>query len=586
MKYFLDFCNPTTQLIHVTVTTHAKSDGYTEFHLPRWRPGRYTMQSFEKNITDLKAQTLQGQTLPIQQSSINSWKVYAPKGTEISLTYSYFANKIDGGSTYLDDQYIYVNGITLFLYTRESIDEPCSLTLNLPQGYQLACSLPKEGNTLYATSFHQLVDAPFFSAKILQHHTFEAKGIKNHLWFMGECKPDFSKIATDIKKYTETQINLFGEFPVPEYHYLFIMRLDRFRHGVEHYASTVIVMGPGYQLMNQEEFYDSFLAISSHELFHTWNVKQIRPIEMLPYKYDQENYTKLHYITEGVTTYYGDLMLWKSGVWSFDTWLKSFNNDLKHFFQSTGKQFISLEHASYNSWVNGYGEEGVPNRKISFYTKGCVVSFLLDFKIRETTSNKYCLDHVLHALYHRYAKHNQGYTKQIYKSLIEEFSGVSLNSFFEEYIEGKASLINILKEAANFLGLELHPIKAPTLAEEHFGFRSAQSTIKTKVTQVLSNSPAQTAGFCQEDEIISIEGIKVSKNIEDLLEYFEDKQELEIFFFRKQKLRKTTLRRSKAYSPGIYQYQVVENPNAQQLENRRIWATQLSLQKQIPMVQN
>ncbi|RMG62790.1 MAG: M61 family peptidase, partial [Bacteroidetes bacterium] len=393
MTYTLTFARAAEQLIDVQLEAELPG-GPSTFRLPHWRPGRYELQHYARNLGDLRAETLDGTPLSLTQLATHAWEITLPEAASIRLCYVYYATQPDAGGSWFDHDQIYVNGINLFLYRQETIEAPCNLRLQLPAGYQVGGGLPGPGPEYAFADFHQLVDTPFFASPDLIHHQFVAAGIPTHLWFMGACQPDLPRIEADICAYTEAQVQLFGTFPVADYHYLYLMLPHRFRHGVEHHNSTVITMGPGYRLM-EPAFYRSFLEISSHELFHTWNVKALRPADMWPYDYRQENYSRLHYITEGITTYYGDLMLWKAGLWTLDEWLTSINGELQRHYKMGGHDRISLEEASFRSWTNGYSAEGIPNRRISFYTKGYLVALLLDLRLRLLTEHVTSLDQVM-----------------------------------------------------------------------------------------------------------------------------------------------------------------------------------------------
>lgn len=568
MKYALRFDRTAEQLIEVHIETHSEG-APIRFHLPLWRPGRYARQEYARNVGDFTAFDAQQQPLPHTKTDTHTWEVDAPPGP-FSIRYTYFADQLDAGGTYLDADHIYVNGIGLFLYRKERIDEACELRLDLPENYQLAGSLDGAGPVYHLENFHELADTPFFAGANLIHHLFEQGGVNFHIWFMGECQPDLQQIEADFRKYTTAQLQLFGEFPVQDYHYLVIMRPTRYRHGVEHQRSTVVSMGPGYEMM-QPGFYRSFLEICSHELFHTWNVKALRPADMFPYRYDEFNYSRLHYVTEGITTYYGDLMIWKGGGWTLNQWLQSLNGELRTFFHMSGKDFTSLESASFDSWVNGYSPEGIPNRRISFYTKGYLVSFLIDFSIRKHTDNRSTLDDVLHKMYHEIAKTGTAYTREDYKTLIESVSGADFTAFFEQYIAGTTSLEPLLQEAADYFGLELERLPLESLSAFRLGMKMQASEQATCIENLLPGSPALLAGLSKGDELVSVESIRVEKNIEELLYYFREREELRIHYFRLNRLHETVIRLHPEFCPYIPRFAALAEPTEKQLANRQAW---------------
>ena len=570
MRYSLEFAHPQEQIITVTTETTIEP-GKTVFHLSKWRPGRYELQTYPKNVADVKAIDSNKESLHVERESAHSWSIRTEEKTTVTLSYVYYANQPDAGGSFVDSDRIYVNGINLFLFTEETLMMPCELILDLPADYQIAGGFKGKYPTFTFENFHQLVDTPFLAGNDLIHHEFMIDNISTHLWFQGNCRPDLQKMERDVRNYSQAQLALFGEFPVEEYHYLYVILPYRFRHGVEHHNSTVISMGPGHQLMTPL-MYKSWLEISSHELFHTWNVKALRPADMYPYDYQQENYSKLHYVTEGVTTYYGDLMIWKGGIWSVNEWIESINGELNTFYQMGGMHYISLEEASFTSWVNGYQKDGIPNRRISFYTKGYLVSMLLDIEIRRATNNQHSLDHVMREMYRTIAKNNRGYTREDYQELIEKFSGRDFSEFFDKFISGTYPLEKELVRLGEYMGFNLMMFSPNDPAEAWWGLKTSHNTAGVAVIdEILPESPALAAGLSQADEIISVNGSKVDQNLQQLLGYYSLEDQLTLHYFHLGQLQSTQLKRNAGYHRMIPQFRAKSTPTPEQLENRAAW---------------
>jgi predicted metalloprotease with PDZ domain len=571
MHYRLQFLAPYEQWIDVEIDAKLET-GTSVFRLPFWRPGRYEQQAYARLITDLEAETPSGKKLPLLKVDSHSWQVELAEAGPIRLRYRFYANQTDAGSSFADDQGIYVNGINLFLFQPGKEDSPCTLELDLPAKYEIAGGLPASVAGVYQfADFHQLVDTPFFAGPDLIHHTFDLAGIPTHLWFQGYCRPDLERMEHDFRAYSQAQLELYGEFPVSEYHYLFLMLPNQYRHGVEHHNSTVISMGPGYRLM-EPNFYKSFLEISSHELFHTWNVKALRPEDMFPYDYSQANYSRLHYVTEGVTTYYGDLMLWKGKVWSLDQWIHSINGELRTHYAKGGKDFISLEDASFDSWVNGYHNDGAPNRKISFYTKGYLVAMLLDFTIRKSSEQQYSLDDLMYRMYQQVAKQGRGYTREDFQGIAEELCGHSLADFFAQYISGLAPLDPILKELGEYVGLQMAQMSPPMAAVARWGiqFRAAEGGA-CLVENIFPDSPAFARGLSIGDEVISVNHRKLSGNADELFAHFGPEGPLTLHLFHQGELREIQLPARPGYRFHIPQFFVRGDQSPEQKRNLAAW---------------
>jgi predicted metalloprotease with PDZ domain len=388
------------------------------------------------------------------------------------------------------------------------MDEACDLQLVLPNNYKVAIGAEKKGENLYTVKdFHELADSPFFASNTLQHKTYTHNGIEFYIWFQGECKPEWDKLIKDFKSFTVEQLEMMEAFPVKVYHFLCQIIPYRGYHGVEHTTSTVIMLGPGYNLMKGIT-YEDLLGVSSHELFHTWNVKTIRPIEMEPYDYSKENYSKLGYVCEGVTTYYGDLFLYRSGVFTKEQYLKTFAERLQKHFDNFGRYNKSVAESSYDSWLDGY-VKGAPNRKTSIYDEGCLLAFITDVFIRRNTKNEKSLDDVMRYLNTEFADKGKGYAEQDYLATIEHFATVSFTEIFESYFNSPADLSELLKEAMAYVGCELNKSPSDNYYAHSIGIKVSELNGVCRVIGLYPDSVADMAGVDLRDEIIAVNEFQV-----------------------------------------------------------------------------
>ncbi|MBL0096926.1 MAG: hypothetical protein IPP46_10850 [Bacteroidetes bacterium] len=262
-------------------------------------------------------------------------------------------------------------------------------------------------NVLHAKDVHELLDSPFFAAKALHHRSYSVNDYVFHIWLYGEARPDWNKILHDFEAFTKVQLEMMHAFPVPEFHFLVLLLPFPFYHGVEHTASTVLALGPGYKLM-QKEMYTDLLGVASHELFHVWNVKTLRPKDFVVYDYTRENYSRLGWVYEGFTTYYGDLFLARSGYFNTDEFFSEINQRLQRHFDNYGRYNSSVAESSFDTWLDGY-VPGAPARKTSIYDEGCLIALLLDLYIRRSSDGKHALDDLFKQLYHDFAPGGKGY---------------------------------------------------------------------------------------------------------------------------------------------------------------------------------
>ncbi len=541
LHYTLYLKNPSSHYIYVDLTIDAITEPTLELQLPAWRPGRYELGNFAKNIKHLEVFDEENNPLSYSKSNKDLWVVNTNGFKKIKVTYSYYTSEINAGNCYADETVMYVNPVHLCLYVPNRMNETHQLELQIPADFKIATSLKQESNILIAESFDELADAPFIASNQLQTQSYEVDNKVFWLHFNGECRPDFEKIKTDFIKFTKTQINFWGDFPVTEYHFMFLVLPFKFYHGVEHQKSTVIAIGPGYAL-NTGATYESLLGVSSHELFHTWNIKYIRPVEMLPYDFTKENYAKTGYVYEGFTTYYGDVLLLTSGVFSVKEYFDTLEERLVKHFHNYGRFNLAVADSSWDTWLDGY-VPGAPYRKTSIYDEGNLIAFMLDVYIMKHSENKHSLRDVCRTLYNDFGKKNKGYTEENIKELCNSFAGVSLKDFFDKYVYGTDDFETPLNECFSYLDIELIRSKSNHVSESVYGFKTIDFGMNRKVSLVAPYSPSWKAGLSIGDEILAINGITFKNDFNDWMTYFED-LDIELMVSSSQKIKHIKLLKS------------------------------------------
>lgn len=571
MKYNLRFDEPNKQQIGVSAIFQGISGPDLEIRLPIWRPGRYERSDSISLLSNVKATDQDGKTLQIHKNSSHSWLVKTGGASEVKFEYDFYANRLDAGSSYFDKELIYINGINLFVFDPNQIDAEIEVEAQIPSAFKLACSMSFEGGKFRASDYHELADSPILAAPNLEVLQLETDGVKANIWTLGEHALDKQKVTEDFTAFVSEQVKMFGGCPVEDYHFLNIIPATPFYHGVEHQASTVIVLGPGIKL-HEPEVYKEFLGISSHEFFHTWNVKFIRPADLLPYDYSNEVYSKLHYVTEGITSYYGDLILLRAGVWNVDEWQNVFNtSNLSRFFRGEGWKYMSLEEASIESWNSGY-REGVRNRKVSFYSKGAVVSFMLDQLIRRESGQKNSLDDVMRGLFHDFAHAGKGYKGEDIRMLCAEAAGVDLADFFDRFVSGREDIIEELGTSAEFVGMKIERGGFDQFSLSRWGFQTREKTDTNGVLFVWEGSPAEEAGLRKDDYIMSVNDVKVDGNLQDLLKHYEEESQIELNCISRGFVRRVVLPNDNEWRAWYPKLVVNEEASESQLANREAWS--------------
>ncbi|MFB6257616.1 MAG: M61 family metallopeptidase [Flavobacteriales bacterium] len=523
MHYSISSIDPNQHLLRIDL--HAKGIEGDEFELrmPAWRPGRYQMAHFARNILQMEAYDERGGHLELFKTEKDRWTIKTRGSDEVTIRYTYYAHEMNAGSTYVDEEQLYLNPVSSLVYVPEKEEVPHRIELKLPEEDQVATALKKEGEkTFMAPNMQALMDGPLIASSGLKHHSFEREGARFHLWFQGECKPSFQRIESDFKNFISEQVAAFGKFPTPEYHFLFQVLPYRTFHGVEHEHSTVIVLGPSYRVMDPESGYETLVAVSSHELYHTWNVKRIRASAMMPYDFSKENYTRLGYVAEGVTTYMGDLMLLRSGFYSLERYLEKLAGLLQRHYDNPGRHNLSVADSSFDTWLDGYDHE-VPRRKVSIYNEGALIAFMLDVTILRQSGNTRSLDDLMKRLYENFAEHGKGFDESDLQRTAEELAESSLENLFSDHIGGTADYTERLEACFEYLGIRW---KAPPSEKYHqarLGIRIHEEEGQPVVWAIYPGSPAEKAGLEPGDRVIGINGYEVSAaTFEGWCSYFSE----------------------------------------------------------------
>ncbi|MEJ8804512.1 M61 family metallopeptidase [Pontibacter sp. H249] len=568
ITYHLSYTNPLSHYLDITLTIADNTATEVYLQLPAWRPGRYELQHFAQKLRAVTA-SANGQRINISKVTKDRWLVQANGADTLEVKYSFFARQMDAGGSWLDEELLYVNPINCLMAVEGREHEPYFLKLDIPESWQIACGLPEvDAHTLQAENFDELADSPFISSPSLSKETYTINGINFHVWIQGDCQPNWERIKHDFAAFTKEQLEVFGDFPVTDYHYLNLILPYRTYHGVEHGNSTVITLGPG-ELLMAPSLYKEFLGVSSHELFHTWNIKKIRPAEMMPYNFAQENYFKTGYVAEGITTYYGDYMLARSGVLTAQQYFDELNTTLQRYFADYSRNNLSVADSSFDLWLDGY-KPGTPDRKVSIYIKGALTALLLDLQLRQKTKHKASLDTIMRLLWQRFGVTGKGYTEADYAQLVDEVAGTSFNSYFENYINGTAPIEKALDEALYFVGCTLKTTENPIINEGKYGFK-VTSEGTAKVTAVAPDSPVSSI-LSIDDELIALNGRKIDNNLQHLLAL--QPQKVELMLFRERQLRSINLQPDGNLYYSKYTIEKLADATEEQKQSFKLWLKQ------------
>lgn len=566
LQYQITTENPQQRFVNFSATFPVNS-AITTVKLPAWRPGRYELGNFAKNVKGFRVFDANSKELNYRKTNKDTWEIASENTDSITVEYLYFANELNAGSTYFDENQLYVNPVNCMVYVPELANKPIELKLEINSEWKIACGLKQEYNVLFAKDFDELADSPFICSSQLESASYEVQGYKFYIWFNGISNIPWERVVEDFKKFTTKQIEHFGHFPTPAFHFLIHALPYTAYHGVEHLTTTVITLGPSHQVF--KDLYKELLGVSSHELYHVWNVKSIRPTDMLPYNFSQENYSELGYVYEGVTTYMGDLYLLKSGVFDLASYFLEFNDQLQKHFDNAGRFNYSVAQSSFDTWLDGY-VPGIPGRKTSIYTEGCLLAFVSDIYIRRATNNQKGLEDAMRTLYTDFAQKGIGYTSEIYKQILESTAGISFDSLFTNYFYGTEDYEQILNECLNYLGLKIAKIDAKSYSENKLGIKSLPKNGNVVITAITPESPASKVCSIG-DEVISANGYKLNYDLDNWLT-FSASETNTLTIVRNGKLQEITLTANDSTYYPKYEVQLQEQLSEEQKIALKAWA--------------
>lgn len=557
VQYRVILDEPQTQMVTIELRIPAVTGDAIDFHLPVWRPGKYLVIDPAGTVRDVTARTASGEQLKIEKIRKSAWRIAPNPNVPVTVRYRVYANSLGDRTRHVDDTHAFLSGSSVFLFAEALRDAPLEVEIVAPQGWKIASGLEfahGSDDTLTAPNYDVLVDSPI---EIGEHEfiRFEALGKPHDIVIWGDVKFDAEQLVEDFRDIVETQHAIFGDLPYERYVFL-IHAGQGAGGGTEHLNSTIMQTSASALegSIDNNSSYHRFLGLVSHEFFHTWNVKQLRPAGLLPYDYERENYTKLLWVAEGTTSYYDDLTLVRTGVYSADRYIDILGGAINGLQGRPGRLVQSLEESSFDAWIKfNRSTPDDANSQISFYSKGALVSLLLDMELRGATNNEVPLDTVMKAMYQRFPLSGSGFTPEDLVAVIEELSGTDFDPFFAAYVRGTAELD--YAKALAVVGLEPHFRANSRRNRNNEGDSESKENVipqrptlgvslsGTTVRGVASDGPAYAAGIMPGDEFIALNGKRISSSgsINDLIADLKPGDEVNLLFFRRDDLREMTL---------------------------------------------
>ncbi len=546
--YTVRFASPQSHYVEIEAKYPVDGKGTVELMMPVWTPGSYLVREFSRQVESV-AVVPEGSPIKVEKVRKNRWKIDAGDAKSVTVSYRVYCREMSVRSNWVDASFALLNGAATFLTLADGPQRPHDVTIVPPAGWlKTLTGLPdapdRKPHHYVAPDFDTLVDCPILAGNPTVYE-FEVDGKPHFLVNEGEGGVwDGPKSARDVEAIVKQQRKFWGFLPYDKY--IFFNLIVETGGGLEHKNSTVL-MTSRYATRTRKG-YKSWLDLVSHEFFHTWNVKRLRPVELGPFNYEQEVTTKCLWIAEGLTTYYGPLLVERAGLMTREEYLtgepaskaatEEGATDVAVLQNTIGRKVQPLEMASFDAWIKFYRpDENSRNTAISYYTKGAVVGFLLDAKIRKITDGKKSLDDVMRAAYEKYSG-ERGYTSAEFRAVASQVAGADLNDWFVKALETTDELD--YAEALDWYGLRFktkEPPKDGKPVKAWLGLTFKPENGRMLVSQVRRGSPGFDAGLNVGDEVIALDEFRVLPDQwGDRMEQYRPNEKVSILVARRDKL--------------------------------------------------
>ncbi|TGK83216.1 M61 family peptidase [Leptospira noumeaensis] len=516
------------------------------FCLPSWTPGSYMIRDYGTHLHKFDVKNSQtGESVSWEMIDLHRWKLKnLPPEFEISYIIYAFED-FTVRTNYLETEFGFINPPALFLYPEGKLNQPSTVLFQVseyfPYVYSSLTRDKENSQIFYADNFDELFDSPFHLSK--QHSVFFTAGTTKHeLLVEGDVSFDFkTKLAEDLKRITETQIEWMMESPNP--YYLFVLNLSLPAYGgLEHRASSINYFNP--ELLSDEEEYKRLLELLSHEYFHLWNIKRIRPIALGPFDYQKPNLTRELWIAEGFTSFYDVYFLYHSGFLSKEEYLVKLQSDILSLEDNEADSWMSLEESSFTAWTKYYKRNGNShNITVSYYTKGGVLALCMNLFLLKESKDKKTIRHVFHKLNEVYVKtKSRGFTKQEFFDTAKEVTGVDLKTEFNVYLENPKPIP--VDHYLDIIGIQ----RIQTDLVGDTGFKIKEKAGNLYIQKLLHKENTESYDLMLDDEILAINGKRATaSNLQKLEKNLRPGEKFHLILSRAGKIKESMITASGFY---------------------------------------
>ncbi len=556
---------PHTHLLEVEMRVASVTAApHADLVMPVWTPGSYLIREYERHVQDFAAQDEAGKALVWRKVNKNTWRVETGGASKWRAAYRVYANEATPRTNELNDRHAFWNNAALLMYWDGHLNAPATLRVVPPPTWKIATGLPPvagEQNAFRADNFDMLYDAPV-EVGTFKTIEFDVRGVPHRLVIEGEGNYDAERLRRDMQKICDAYATLMDGLPFKDY--TFILNLGVSGGNATEHLNSVAMTWARFNF-RPDSGHLNFLGLVSHEYFHAWNVKRIRPDALGPFDYTKENYTRLLWVAEGMTDYYGNLTARRAGLVTEKDYLDVLARSFQTLQNTPGRLQMSAEDASFDAWIKYYRrDENSVNSQVSYYEKGSILAALLDLHIRKLSGYQHSLDDVMRYLYAEFYKKNRNYSPEDFQRAAEVAAGSSLEDFFRRYVRGREELD--YDAALEAVGLRLDTTGTPTeagsssapvekaflgatlaRADEQVALTTIPATgiVRTTVPPdaavikfINAGTPAYNFGLNVGDQIIALDGMRVTRDTFDRrLEEKQPGETLAITVFRADELR-------------------------------------------------
>ncbi len=591
IAFTVSMTKPHTHLLEVEVQVKRPGEAPPQevLVMPVWTPGSYMIREFARHVQDFAAADASGRPLQWEKIDKNSWRIQTNGAREWRATYRVYANELTVRSNQLNSDHAFWNNAALLMYLKDHLNVPATLTVVAPEPWQVATGLPAlpgRKNTFLAENFDVLYDSPV-EVSSFKTLSFQVKGVAHRIVIDGEGNYDPERLRRDVRKIVETSIELMGgEIPYRDYTFILHLRSNA-GGGLEHLNSTALGYPSfAFRTERRERFgsaapggppvrtYQGFLSLVAHEFFHLWNVKRIRPDPLGPFDYTMENYTKLLWVAEGITSYYENIILRRAGLISERDFLDAAAQAFQDLQKIPGRLVMSAEEASFDAWIKYYRQdENSINSQVDYYDKGAILGLLLDLEIRRRSDGSKSLDDVMRYLFNGFYKKKRNYTPADFQKASELMAGASLEDFFAKFVRGREELdYNAFLSAAGLrLDIAGTASGAKPLEKAYLGADLVQEEDRLIVRRVYAGSPAYEQGLNVGDQIVGFDNRRATKDfVEDRLTEKRPGDLVNLTIFRFDELSSLPLKLG-GIIDAQYRIVTVPNPSNQQKRIYQSW---------------